>query len=386
RNEAEDALNGSQLNDFLKNLLPSNKFNLRIAFVGAIVTRLYGINATRNLTKTENDMIGNLRMCLDTINLSPVYKQIVIKLLINEDPMLRINQNVDYKNLLIRLVIIHILAVHASFPDNYSPLTLYLHRLQDAIGTYVLTCQYDEVAMIMYALKELTWYQCICGHKYVVGECGTTMEVAKCPGNNRGYQIGGKNHITAMCQTRLSKDQVQKFTVNGDQTGYIMEAGTSERGKNVREMTAASYRILHLFIHALIANSAHSQIFLKNILDPIAYCLDHISKDWEVLKALFNCDDEDLALILHDMLHSITQDPIQNNTILTTPDGRLKWERQFTEQYINKRAKNPTATAMNLRNKLRMTEEENHYFLKEKKAFYVLNINIYRNLNVVKRL
>ncbi|CAG8540805.1 10279_t:CDS:10, partial [Racocetra persica] len=363
--EAEDALSKPKLKDFLKKLEPYNKVNLRISFIGAIVANLYIINATRNLNANEKKIVNTLRSSLNNINLSPAYKQLVMGLLDNENPMLRINPRTNNEDLLIRLVIIHILAVHASIPANDSPLALYLHQLQHCHYTYILTCPSDEEAILMGALSGFSWYQCACGYKYVVGECGQTMQDRRCP-RNCGRMVGGQHHRAAAGQTKLTASQVQNAVSNKDKTGYIMEAGTLERGKSVREMTASSYRILHLFVHALIAASPDSRAFLNHIADPIAHCLDHITKDWKVLKDLINCSNEDLALILHDILHSITHYPItqdgqSRNPMLRTSEARINWERQFTRKYITDRAdrvKNPITVAMNLRGKLQKAKDE----------------------------
>ncbi|CAG8481554.1 7050_t:CDS:10 [Ambispora leptoticha] len=352
--EAENAMSGARFDDFLNKLSLSSQSNLRIAFVGVIVASLYAIQATRNLNEKENKMTTHLRVYLDNINISPVYKRFVEGLLANNYPLLQINQRIDNTNLIIRLVIVHIIAVHASLPANHSPLTLYLHKLQEMQHAYILTCPSDEDAILMNALTGFTWYQCNCGYKYVVGECGGTMEARPCPGRCR-RTIGGQDHRSAEGQTRLNGAQVQNIIANREKTGYIMEAGTLEQGKKVREMTASSYRILHLFVHVLIAASSHSQIFFNNITNPIGHCLDHITKDWEVLKTLLNCDDENLALIFHSILHSIAQDGPTHNPELKTSEARTNWERQFTTRHATNRARN---AATNFRNQLQRANDD----------------------------
>ncbi|CAG8789861.1 12805_t:CDS:2 [Gigaspora margarita] len=179
--------------------------------------RLYSINAMCSLNSNENEMVPNLRAFLDVINLSPVYKQLIMRLLNNDHShsMFQILPNIDNKNLLI--------------------------------------C--------------LNW-ECL--------KCKTTI-----------------NHKAAAGQTRLNQTKVQNAINNSDKTGYVMEAGSLEQ-----------YKIT----------------FLKNIFDPNAHCMDHITKDWDVLKSLLNCNDEDLALILHYILHSIVKSNQIPNAILTTKE------------------------------------------------------------------
>ncbi|CAG8725516.1 9151_t:CDS:2, partial [Racocetra persica] len=367
--DADDSLSGSQLNSLLMKLSSTSNSNLRIAFVGVIVERFLSINAVRNLNENENEMITDLRLFLESINLSPAYRQLTIRLLANDHPILGIHPKINNKNLLIRLVIIHTLAVHASLPSNYSPLTMYLHKLQDVDNTYILTCPSDEEAILMSALKGFTWYLCVCGFKYVVGECGGTMQSRRCP--KCGTTIGGEHHKAAEGQTRLSPGDVQNVITNSDKRGYIMESGSLDQSKSVREMTSSSYRILHLLMHALIAVSPYSQTFLKNISDPIAHCMDHINKDWDVLKTTLNCNDEDLALIIHDILHSMSEDKQFSTPTLSTTQARMTWEGRFTTRYVNNRARNPAAASMDMRNKLQKAKDER----KKKTTVFEAEIN-----------
>ena len=53
-----------------------------------------------------------------------------------------------------------------------------------------------------------------------------------------GKTIGGQQHKAAAGQTKLDQTQVQNTINNSDKTGYIMEAGSLEQYKSVREMTS----------------------------------------------------------------------------------------------------------------------------------------------------
>ncbi|KAF0353640.1 e3 ubiquitin-protein ligase [Gigaspora margarita] len=154
-----------------------------------------------------------------------------------------------------------------------------------------------------------------------------------------GKTIGGQHHKAAAGQTRLDQTQVQNTINNSGKTDYIMEAGSLEQYKSVREMTSPSYRSLHIFIHAIISASA--------------------------------CNDEDLALILHDILHSIVKSNPISNAKLTTKEARTYWENQFTMQYVSNRARNPAAATMDLRNKLQRAKDER----KKKTTVFEAEIN-----------
>ncbi|CAG8439230.1 10104_t:CDS:10 [Acaulospora colombiana] len=198
------------------------------------------------------------------------------------------------------------------------------------------------------------------------GECGRTMQTRKCPTKGCALMLGGQNHTSAPGQQRLNANQI----TTEDKKGYLVEQGTREHAKNVRKMTPISYRILHLFVHVLITASESSTTIFNNV-NPVEYCLDHVIKDWEVLKALLNCNNENLALILHDILLSMAQDNSSLNSMLRTKEERTNWELYFTTKYIKNRVNNPNATALNLYSRLQRTKED----IKKKHCAFEAEIN-----------
>ncbi|CAG8507631.1 2484_t:CDS:2, partial [Racocetra fulgida] len=79
--------------------------------------------------------------------------------------------------------------------------------------------------------------------------------------------------------------------------------------------------------------------------NPLNYCQQHIENDWQILMCLFDCDDETLALILHSILHSMSESQIETVSRLDTVEKRQAWENEFTQLYINPKVTNALHTA-----------------------------------------
>ncbi|CAG8574000.1 16629_t:CDS:10, partial [Gigaspora margarita] len=217
----------------------------------------------------------------------------------------------------------------------------------------------EEIA-IQYVLGHFMSYECQCGYKYISG----TAQKSNCP------QCGS---ITegVQCIVNLGKRCNAVQGLNGSnekitQLGYVYETIESRKNNNfcLRNLTPVSYRILHLFVHVLIAATTWSTDqwdFFNNpeqnnenqnhvmIEDPLNYCQQHIENDWQILMLLFDCDDETLAFILHSILHSMSECQIEATSRLDTIEKRQARENEFTQLYINPKVTNVLHTATNFK-------------------------------------
>ncbi|CAG8722867.1 9019_t:CDS:2, partial [Acaulospora morrowiae] len=152
--------------------------------------------------------------------------------------------------------------------------------------------------------------------------------------------------------------------------GYLIETRKTEDNYSLRDMSPASYRILHLFVHAIIGILTPSQIVTKfinsqtnsdvNIIDDvISYCQRHVCNDWTALKNILACGDEQLALTCHLILSRMKQSPLQGvATKLKTSAEREAWEKNFSTQYVSPLVKNAIGSAAEFR-KLLETKSAN---------------------------
>lgn len=144
-------------------------------------------------------------------------------------------------------------------------------------------------------------------------------------------------------------------------------------------MTPQAYRILHLFVHTLLGASVPSSIatnfFAKNgnsAGNTMKHCLDNIRNDWKILKEIFDCNDENLALILHSIIASMIKESVSNKWRLDTPKKREEWEDKFSkDHYIS----NVIVKAQIIRNKISkdrvsLTEEEIDDMISKKDSKY----------------
>ncbi|CAG8754397.1 17589_t:CDS:2, partial [Acaulospora morrowiae] len=364
--------------------LPQN-LGARIAFVGLIITRLHILRASREWGPNENRAAEFLKNVLkinglldgykQTINkifinrhsneknvlkindLSDVYKQTISKILINRHPLLQLNSKVDNSSLLMKSVIAHVIALHASMPPEASPLATLFHKLDECQSIFIPACISDIEAVLLSAVVasggQVTRYSCECGYKYLIAHCGQAIEATRCP-DCKTRTIGGGNFITAAGNRRLDAKPIRGPIDSNDQAGYIGELTNQTMMHSVRFMAPISYRILHLFVHVLISGSspAVTNNFLQKnnqVADNAEqYCMDHIQNDWNVLKEILNCNDENLALLLHSILSLMTQNPPPASA-LKTPAERKEWETNFTRNYVSPQTKNVTETIANFR-------------------------------------
>ncbi|CAG8605014.1 8472_t:CDS:2, partial [Diversispora eburnea] len=265
----------------------------------------------------------------------------------------------DNNTIFIKSVIAHTIILHASMNPNVSPLTTLLHRLETCQNMYILSCISDTEAYVLSAILEreiVTRYICECGYKYVIGNSGHALTEQRCPGC-KVRMLGGTMFVLHAGNKKLDENPLRSLVTN-DISGYIGETPNQDIGYCVRSMPPTSFRILHLFVHILIGASSPSTIatnFLQKnnqvATNTEHYCLEHIQNDWNILKQILNCSDENLALTLHSILANMTQNPPPSSN-LNTPDQREEWETQFTRNYVSDQIKSIIETTTNFRTRL----------------------------------
>ncbi|CAG8452161.1 3664_t:CDS:10, partial [Acaulospora colombiana] len=145
--------------------------------------------------------------------------------------------------------------------------------------------------------------------------------------------------------------------------GYVYESIESRKDSDfsLRNMTPVSYRILHLFVHVLIAansqkdcwdffNNQQDQVIIRNPLD---YCKEHIDNDWSILARLLGCNDETLALVFHSILSSMAEGQIITIARLDTVEKRRHWEYEFTQRYVTPKVSNAHGTAAEFKGRVK---------------------------------
>ncbi|GBB91806.1 hypothetical protein RclHR1_01920010 [Rhizophagus clarus] len=367
-NEAENNLmafcsigNKGPFQTFMRNIKQKTTLTAKLSLMGLIFVRLHALRASREWQHSLMQIADFLTKELAGMNnLNLLFKTIATRILSNQQPILQIKSKINNTDLFIKSVVAHIIALHASVEPDSSQLAMYLHRLKDCQNLFILTCTSDMESVLLNAINEhVTRYVCKCGFKYFVGECGNVVHVSKCL--KCGNTIGGSSYgQPATGNTRLDASPVARVTVN-DQEGYIGEPVNQDLYHTVRSLPPTSYRILHLITHVLIGASASQSTlaFLqknnKVAKDSENYCMNHIRNDWNVLKDLLNCSDENLALMFHSLISLMIEKPPLLNQQIKTSAERENWETEFSRNYIIPQTKNITETVVNYRMKLSET-------------------------------
>ncbi|CAG8735253.1 16784_t:CDS:10, partial [Gigaspora margarita] len=252
----------------------SLKKNDLVTFAGVIAARLHHARASREWTNNETRVANYLTREIENMDAPSVYKEILNKLILNSNSLIQllINNEIGTNNnevdeVLMKSVIVHLIILHASIPNDASPLAAYLHKLQVCENDFILACPSDVEGVVMNAVASIR-YRCRCGEMFVVLDCGgfsnpdeqerdpTKKSISsKCLGCKGviGYgSIQGEF-------TRMDSSKIKSVSINHE-PGYIVEQISTNKTHNVRMMTPQAYRILHLFVHTLLGASVPSSI------------------------------------------------------------------------------------------------------------------------------
>ncbi|CAG8632718.1 32956_t:CDS:2, partial [Racocetra persica] len=342
--------------NFIAKFKKKNSNLSHLALMGLIFSRLHAIRASRGWSENETSTALTLQESVESVDhLSTIYKTTIRNLISNEHILLRLTEDINNQDLLIKSVIGHIIALNASIRHDSSPLANLLQNLHYCTGLFIPATPSDEQSIILSAVLrggQITR----CGYMYVIGDCGFTNGTGTCP--ECGRQIGGLNHVAAEGQTKMDNNPLRIPLNAKHQTGYIGEPINQEPAQSVRMMSPTSYRILHLFVHVIIGAWAHAPLALnflqknnKIAADAGKYCMDHIKNDWMVLRRILNTSDENLALVLHSILDSMVQKPCKMVSLKTSAE-RDEWETEFKDKFVAPQVRNITGTAVNFQNKL----------------------------------
>ncbi|RIA84473.1 hypothetical protein C1645_742305 [Glomus cerebriforme] len=354
--------NRPQFNAIFQQYNNNKELNLsdKLILFGIMVAKLHCIRASRDWNQYENQLSEYFKQQITNLKTIPEdFKEILFNILTNTHPLLKINEVITNSELLIKSVIAHIIGLHVLLDPKATPLSTYMHKILDAQNQYVLACQSDMENILFNAIAEregVTRYSCQCGYKYLIGECGGAMEVSTCPECKK--TIGGTSHRAVDGNIRL--DVETKFSFEStDQRGYISEKVNDDINYTMRFMTPVAYRILHLIVHAIIgsqANSPDSLTFIqqhnKDYTNVEDYCIEHIKNDWNVLKQILNCSDENLALTLHSMISTLDENLPNCHKVLYFSGNRNDWETKFAQTIALEFTRNINESAAKFRTQI----------------------------------
>jgi len=237
------------------------------------------------------------------------------------------------------------LAVHlAGVLDTASagPLATYAHRPANCTRTFVLVAPSDEFASALQGITDVTkFYQCQCGYRYAVGDCGHVVGTGRCL--SCGQPIGGVGGYGVGPAGGAELGGIQA----NDEPGYLrapQEVGRDHR-HSLRGLTPVGFRALHLLVHlSLFAGKllGHDGRGLLTLLRPVAqteeqaatYMWDIVLNDLQMLSQLVSdCTPEQICAWLHDIIQRLPTMP-HAETNLASSAERRRWEDSFQATFI----------------------------------------------------
>ncbi|CAG8439660.1 11533_t:CDS:10 [Acaulospora colombiana] len=128
-----------------------------ISLMGLVFNRLHIIRSSRDWEEAENRSAVFLLQKIDQSTLSPIYKQYITKLINNEHELLHVDPTTTSSELLLKSVICHLIALHASIPANSSPLAYMLQNLDKCSKFFIPTCPSDVESVVINAVIQSAW-------------------------------------------------------------------------------------------------------------------------------------------------------------------------------------------------------------------------------------
>ncbi|CAK9110700.1 unnamed protein product [Durusdinium trenchii] len=208
----------------------------------------------------------------------------------------------------------------------------------------------DEEEMILHALFDgyrtghfgsgHTRYQCQCGFKYIVADCGQAVGTGRCP--NCGRPIGGVQYADHG-NRRLDAQPRQG---HAGEAGYIRHAASRERRQAVRELTPLPYRALHFLMHSALLGQLfeHSGRFSGSL--NLQSILEHLNADWDVMSVIL--ESSPVAVLMDIARHLLFPTESDMSALSHLGDmsvsERKTWEKRLSQAVLEP-ALEPTSRA-----------------------------------------
>lgn len=242
--------------------------------------------------------------------------------------------------------------------------------------TYVVGMEEDEMAGIYRALSHegrVSVYECLCGYRYAIGNCGNPSAIGSCPSCKR--QIGGANHI--LIQGRRVDSELRDGSNIVIAKGYIIrDPKYANAHRTVRALTAPS---LHMLLHVMHitmymaamcgVESADQMVAgitgscVARLLGGISssqYLLEHANANVKALRSFTGCNTDDFSAMVHAKLVRLSAFVIgdtqsSGGSVIMTEDLRRRWEEEFSKNVMEASLQNLRRTITKFRQQVNDT-------------------------------
>lgn len=146
--------------------------------------------------------------------------------------------------------------------------------------------------MILQALREgysaaryggHTRYQCSCGYKYIVADCGEAVQEGTCP--DCGRTVGGVTYG----HNRNQRLDARPQQGGRGQAGYFQHVATRDATQGYRELNPLGFRALHFLLHAAMLARCFEARGCAHVAE-LADLLEHLKADWEVMRRILGAE------------------------------------------------------------------------------------------------
>ncbi|CAE7308312.1 rnf213a, partial [Symbiodinium sp. KB8] len=230
-------------------------------------------------------------------------------------------------------------SLHMAAAISAAPISGLSHPLKLAAdgvaGMFLPAMPDDEEQVILQALNEgyanarfhgHTRYECQCGYRFIVADCGQAVQESTCPQCRR--RIGGFEYARHGNRRVDASPVVTPATLQSKQ-GYFPHPASRERSLSVRSISPLSFRALHFLLHS----SFFTKLWDTSAwaVQNVAGILEHLRADWDVLTQILGACPAGFLMDVSGKLMFTSRSTVQ--TVMTQKE-RLQWERHFAEVII----------------------------------------------------
>uniref|UniRef100_A0A1X7TWB5 RZ-type domain-containing protein n=1 Tax=Amphimedon queenslandica TaxID=400682 RepID=A0A1X7TWB5_AMPQE len=256
------------------------------------------------------------------------------------EPMM-LRSGMSSRDRLLTDLIVHV-AVSVQHCSNklLTPFVQMINSPEKLKNSYLPTMPEDSLPIVRNAVGRGQFYECLKGHLYFVSECGRPVQEYTCPVCH--CKIGGLKY-------KLEVANKAARTTDITETGYAL--GLPNQRETVllteRSLTPSSCAVIRALMHcSLLWSSCTNEHATEGLLDLIKskvrpaelslFFWQHLQHDINLLSKAIGKSVDDAFLFMHLILQSIsTINKPSNNVKLDQKELRDKWEKDFSETFIN---------------------------------------------------
>ncbi|CAG8819716.1 24938_t:CDS:1, partial [Dentiscutata erythropus] len=122
--------------------------------LGIFMIKFHAMRASREFNQAEQRAADFMTKKIEKLYLPLAYKQMIDEIMNNRHELYSIDANITSDELIMKSVLVHIVGLHASIPQDTSPLAAYLQDAQGCQSHYIIACQSDYETVLFNAIAQ----------------------------------------------------------------------------------------------------------------------------------------------------------------------------------------------------------------------------------------